>query len=291
MLLSLCASRSQSFGDAFAARSTAATALKMQRCRSWMTCVPSPGGCATIIQVRTLPISGSTEPNWPCTADPALCPYSEAEGTLLCFGHRGFRGPGGPLVRNGADLRLRAASGRLGSSVCIKGGGRRHVRVSGGRDCGLEPLRLLIAPSVPFTSAIAAPIETKAPRIVGPSSDCTDGARQPHTGGSVRQAPPAPRTHNSTTVPGQLHPGASVVSRRRLPQRSLVCRWALQALERSPKFPKMVWRAGLEPAQARYFPVLHRAYSTPSLTERNGTIRGPAARRPSIPVTAEAKCA
>lgn len=39
---------------------------------------------------------------------------------------------------------------------------------------------------------------------------------------------------------------------------------------------KMVWRAGLESAQARYLPVLHRAYITPSLTERNGTIRGPA---------------
>lgn len=64
-----------------------------------MTCVPSPGGCATIVRVRTLPISGSTEPDQPCTADPALCPYSETEGTLLCFGQQGPRGPGGPLVR------------------------------------------------------------------------------------------------------------------------------------------------------------------------------------------------
>lgn len=40
MLLSLCASRSQSFGDAFAARSTAATAMKTQRCRSWMALKP-----------------------------------------------------------------------------------------------------------------------------------------------------------------------------------------------------------------------------------------------------------
>ena len=45
------------------------------------------------------------------------------------------------------------------------------------------------------------------------------------------------------------------------------------------QFSKMVWRAGLEPAQARYLPVLHRAYCTPSLTERNGTIRGPATGR------------
>lgn len=36
----------------------------------------------------------------PCTGDRTLCPHSEAKGTLLCFGHRGLRGPGGPLARN-----------------------------------------------------------------------------------------------------------------------------------------------------------------------------------------------
>lgn len=74
----------------------------------------------------------------------------------------------------------------------------------------------------------------RTPRIVGPTSDCTDVAGLACNSGSVRQAPPAPLTHNSTAMPGQLHPGASVVSRRRLPQRSLICRWALQALERLP---------------------------------------------------------
>ena len=39
-----------------------------------MTCVPSPGGCATIIRVRTLPISGSTErKRLHAARTPALC--------------------------------------------------------------------------------------------------------------------------------------------------------------------------------------------------------------------------
>ena len=61
---------------------------------------PSPGGWRTIIRVPPLPISGFTEPDWPCTACQTLCPYSGTKGTLLCFGHHGPRRPGGRLVRN-----------------------------------------------------------------------------------------------------------------------------------------------------------------------------------------------
>ena len=61
---------------------------------------PSPGGWRTIIRVPPLPISGFTEPDWPCTACQTLFPYSEAEGTLLCFEHHGFRRLGGSYEIN-----------------------------------------------------------------------------------------------------------------------------------------------------------------------------------------------
>lgn len=86
-------------------------------------------------------------------------------------------------------------------------------------------------------------------------------------------------------------------TRRRLPQCSLIFVWPLQALERSAKslkgiepplrpreraslcFPKWSWARGSNPHGCASA-VLHRVSSTPSLTERNGTIRGPVSEGP-----------
>lgn len=93
---------------------------------------------------------------------------------------------------------------------------------------------------------------------------------------SVRQVPPAPHTYSSTDRRSRLPGMGARGSRRRLPQCSLILSGRYRHLNDRPRWS---WARGSNPHGCA-FPVLHRVSRTPSLTERNGTIRGPANGRP-----------
>lgn len=69
---------------------------------------------------------------------------------------------------------------------------------------------------------------------------------------------------------------------------SFICQWAHEVS--NERRAQVVVPAGIEPARRHYFQAHRRGACTPSLTERNGTIHGPAACFPFHGVVAKAKC-